>query len=163
MLSRNYFYQRLAYIPHNTYIWFMKSLTTLCLVLFPIWAFSQVFNLEMDVLESGPRGSRCYEQISVSYAVQGDTIGFHYNEVTLLFFRFKLNQQQHRAIADLNKNSLGEHVMVKSMLGDTFLLRVFYSDEGMIVFLNNLDDRREHYMLDYTETKLCETNIYQKK
>ena len=119
---------------------------------------AQVFRAEMDVIDK----DACYEDITVTWGVKGNEMAFLYNQKVLRFTKFKLSSEQQRVVNQLNSAHMGDYVMAKSDLDDIFILRILETGDGMVIFINNISDRREHYLFDHTSVKICETNVFKK-
>ena len=119
---------------------------------------AQVFRAEMDVIDK----DACYEDITVTWGVKGNEMAFLYNQKVLRFTKFKLSSEQQRVVNQLNSAHMGDYVMAKSDLDDIFILRILETGDGMVIFINNISDRRENYLFDHTSVKICETNVFKK-
>lgn len=131
----------------------------LLLVLLPVLGVAQnVFKAKMDIHEMWENYDKCHEDITVIWGQVEETVFFNYDNRLLRLKKpqvvpFELFEAVDRQI----KLSPGEaYKILEDKNGNLYVIRIVYSDEGIVIFLNGITNRTFTIHFDFTPNKICQ-------
>ena len=125
----------------------------------PLFAGAQTFfKMDMDILSVTPAG--CHEDVTVHWGARADTLFFMFDTtvpVTLVLWQ-NFDKTNDPNIDWWNRqiyNATDKLFYLTDVEDNRWLVRLVQTADGIVIFINNITDRRYGYLIDFTPNKIC--------